>query len=112
MKNGFTPPAPMPPRYHDKPSELPPMLPPMTEVTLPEPDTVSLAYSGRSPDYINGYEAGYEKAADQLREYARQAVLMERERCAKVCEEIDRADTTCRGDLPDLSEFAAAIRRG
>jgi hypothetical protein len=36
---------------------------------LPPVDTSSLAWSGRSVDYINGYESGYESAADQMREY-------------------------------------------
>jgi hypothetical protein len=87
----------------------------MTEVPLPEPaikwvtppSNLQRILAGKAPFPTDGAYT-----PDQLREYARQAVLMERERCAKVCEEIDRADTTCRGDLPDLSEFAAAIRRG
>ena len=29
-----------------------------------EPDTTSLAYSGRSTDYIDGYESGFERAKD------------------------------------------------
>jgi hypothetical protein len=41
---------------------------------LPEPDTISLAMSGRSVDYINGYERGFESCRDQLREAQRQAI--------------------------------------
>lgn len=36
------------------------------KIELPPPDTASLALSGRSVDYINGYEAGYERASDVL----------------------------------------------
>jgi hypothetical protein len=68
------------------------------EVELPEPDTSGLAWSGRSVDYINGYEAGYEAAAEKVRA----AVLAERERCAKVCEE--------KG-IPNGMYFAEVIRK-
>jgi hypothetical protein len=70
----------------------------MTDVKLPEPDTASLAYSGRSTDYINGYEAGYEAAASQLRQAVQEAVEAERRRCAELCE-----------GLRDLREEARAI---
>lgn len=39
-------------------------------------------------------------------------VAAERERCAKVCDRLVGGDTTCRGDLPDLNQFANAIRVG
>lgn len=80
----------------------------MSEIELPAPDTSSLAYSGLSVDYINGYERGYEAAADLVR----QVVLLERERCAKVCEEkrFDKWAVETMGDLRD--ELAAAIRKG
>jgi hypothetical protein len=44
--------------------------------------------------------------ADQMRA----AILAERERCARLCDEINRNDTTCMGDSADLRKFAAAIR--
>jgi hypothetical protein len=64
----------------------------------------------RVDDYLTGY------TADQMREFARAAVLAERERCAKVCEQI--AHDSLR-DQPALQvlihsshgyRFAAAIR--
>lgn len=55
---------------------------------LPEADTASLAYSGRSVDYINGYESGRESSADQMRAYGlacyRAGVEAERERCFQI----------------------------
>ncbi len=42
---------------------------------LPEPDTRSLALSGRCVDYITGYEHGYESAAEDMRDYARAYAL-------------------------------------
>jgi hypothetical protein len=72
---------------------------------LPPPDTASMAYSGRSVDYINGYEAGYEAAADQVRA----AILAERERCAGVCEQM-RAVSAVSYELG--TACAAAIRAG
>lgn len=37
-------------------------------LTDADKDTTSLAYSGRSSDYISGYEAGMEAAEDKLRQ--------------------------------------------
>lgn len=70
---------------------------------LPEPDTASLAYSGHSVDYINGYERGYESAADQLRERDRQIVEM----CAIVCE---RRMQDSGVSLGDRTYYTDAIR--
>jgi hypothetical protein len=36
---------------------------------LPEPDTRSLAYSGRDVEYIEGYESGFESALESMRSY-------------------------------------------
>lgn len=71
----------------------------MNEIELPQPDTASLARSGRSVDYIDGYEAGYEAAAEQVR----QAVMAERARCATLADNMLGADA---------DKVAAAIRRG
>lgn len=56
------------------------------KVKLPEPDTQSLAMSGRSVDYCNGYEKGWESACEATAAQVEAAVLAERERCALVCE--------------------------
>lgn len=91
-----------------------PELPP-----LPELDTRSFAYSGRSVDYINGYEAGYESAAEQMRSYgelcARLAREAERERAAKVAEGFATcgcggAHGRCMEDDAPLA-IASAIRK-
>lgn len=80
-------------------------------IKLPEPDTASLAMSGLSVDYINGYERGYEDAAEQVR----QAVMLERERCARVCEELASLISgphESDGHYALLMNCAASIRRG
>jgi hypothetical protein len=83
------------------------------EVRLPElppVDTASLAHSGRDVDYINGYEAGYESAIEQMQAYARAAVLMERERAAKVCERLHEGQS--KATWHNLFVVAAAAIRG
>lgn len=70
---------------------------------LPPPDTASLAYS-RSMDYIDGYESGYEAAANQLRAAVAQARAEELERCARIAKEMCE-----RFASPDA--IAAAIRK-
>jgi hypothetical protein len=42
---------------------------PPTLPELPEPDTRSLAYSGRDVEYIEGYESGFESALESMRSY-------------------------------------------
>lgn len=53
---------------------------------------------------------------DSIRLAIRAAVAAERERCARVCEEMyEKWDASCSpviGDPPDASMCAAAIRRG
>jgi hypothetical protein len=46
----------------------------------------------------------------ELRAWGEACAMAEREACAQVCERLDREDTTCQGDLTDLSKFARAIR--
>lgn len=57
----------------------------------------------------NAFAFGYH--ADQMREYARQAVLAERERAARAVEAIAQAWWK-RGHVPPPSDIAAAIRAG
>jgi hypothetical protein len=51
--------------------------------------------------------------ADQMRDYARAAVLQERERCARVCEEVERKQENDNGmaNTGGAAECAAAIRK-
>ena len=46
----------------------------------------------------------------QMREYAQKARADEREACAKVCDELDKADETFYRELSDASVCAVAIR--
>ena len=50
---------------------------------LPAPDTVSLAQSGRSVEYVDGYEAGFSSATDKFDTYA-DPLLHEIERLDRV----------------------------
>ena len=82
-------------------SDLPP---------LPEVDTASMAWDGRSVDYINGYENGFESAQEKMQDYALLAVAQERERNAKLCDAIyieEQGEPVCYGFA---KECAAAIR--
>jgi hypothetical protein len=57
--------------------------------------------------YVAGYPESYVQRYAQ--EYARAAVLAERERCARVCEEVNA--TT--GECPEMAVYCAAtIRSG
>lgn len=60
----------------------------MDDLMLPEPDTVILAYSGCSSEYIDGYERGFDDALDKMREYAKKAVEAERERLLDILKEM------------------------
>lgn len=57
---------------------------------LPEPDTRSLAYSGRDVEYIEGYESGFESALESMRSYGtacfEAGVRQERERALDLYE--------------------------
>jgi hypothetical protein len=83
----------------------------MTEQTelppLRQPDTASLSYSGRSVEWISGYERGFEAAADQMQEYARLAIKGERERCARLVESLAVASS-----FKLREQLASAIRKG
>lgn len=83
---------------------------------LPEPareaESAGAAWRNSSPDYYT---------ADQMREYARAAIQAERERCAKVCDQISaqlKAQVPKRGastsptygGVVGAAKCAAAIR--
>lgn len=69
---------------------------------LPEPETV------RGAD--GGPVLRYEEHRRLMREYARQAVLAERERCARIC--MERADDGPESMTTEAMLCAAHIRKG
>lgn len=95
----------------------------MTDVKLP-PLPTSAINSGLEAEKFKALQDFY--ATDQMTEYARLAVLQERERCAKVCEYLsreiyekakERAENGLRNELwlagsGAATECADAIRKG
>jgi hypothetical protein len=89
-------------------------LPPMPELSDDEIDMIlDAAKVPEPPEGWNDYDVKVVRAVlahvnDQMQSFARAAVLAERERCARVCEEMPDAH------WPPLdlgAEFAAAIRK-
>lgn len=86
----------------------------MTTEKAPEMPALPATHIMLLSDLQSGSEPGFN--AHHMRAYgaecARMAREEERERCAKLCDALASADDTCRGDLPNLRQFASAIRNG
>lgn len=65
----------------------------MSEIELPAlpPSQMNVDVWDSEVRGLHGANAAY-YSADQLRDFARQAVLAERERCAKVCDSVNNHD--------------------
>lgn len=68
---------------------------------LPEKDIISYDYAG-IPIYAY--------TADQMQDYARQAVMMEREACAKLCDSDWNGDSDTYDYSEACNDCASAIR--